>query len=65
MQKIQASFYSTFIRRRQSSGFSRSLLITFLVEVHVFFWKKSDIKMLSIVYDLNKETHILGLQLNS
>ena len=57
----------TFIQRRQSSGFSRSLLITLLVEVHVFFWKTIAflIKLLSIVHDLNKATHTWGLQLNS
>ena len=35
----QSETYSMFIQRRQSSGFNRSLLITLLAEVHVFFWK--------------------------
>ena len=49
--------FGTFIRRRQSSGSNRSFLITLLAEVLV--------KMLSVVYNLNKASHILGLQLNS
>ena len=44
-------------------------MVTLLAEVHtcVFLEDISRvlIKMLSVVYNLNKATHILGLQLNS
>ena len=58
------SVYNMFIWRRQILSFTRSLLIRLLVEVHVFFLE--DIsrvfrKTLSIVYNLNKATNILGL----
>ena len=33
---ISCKVYGTFIRRGPSSGFSRSLLITLLADVHVF-----------------------------
>ena len=68
MQGHEEAHYSMFIRRKQSSGFNRSLLITLLAEVHGFFCKTVAgvfIKMLSIVYNLNKAARILGLQLNS
>ena len=57
-----------FIRRMQSLIFSRSLLTTLLAEVHLFCWKEISgflIEILSIVFNLNEATHILGLQLNS
>ena len=60
------SFFNVKVHLEKAE-FNRSLLITLMAGCACFFLEDIIgvlIKMLSIVHNLNKATHILGLQLN-